>query len=137
MPNWCFNNLSVRGSKKEVERFVSEFKPENLKKQDFYVRMDGINVIQRERSCRFQYYTRYHPFIDQLLEFLKDYPQLRFILNYDECLTGLQGVMKSKGGDVKFEKEYDYCWRDFCDRWYYWLLRLINPIKYPRVFTLQ
>lgn len=57
MPNWCFNNLSVRGSKKEVERFVSEFKPENLKKQDFYVRMDGINVIQRERSCRFQYYT--------------------------------------------------------------------------------
>lgn len=136
MANWCFNNLSVRGSKKEVKRFVNNFKPENLEKVDFYVRRNYIINYQKVRSCKFQYYTKYEPYIEELLEFLKDYPNLRFKLNFDECLTGLQGVMTSRGGEVKSEKIDDYCWRDIYDRWYYWLLRLINPNKYPKVVTI-
>ncbi len=137
MPNWCFNNLSVRGSKKDVERFVSNFNSENLKKDDIYVRMNEIYIYrQRKRSCRFQYCTRYDPSIDQLLEFLKDYPKMSFKLEYHECLAGFQGVMKSKGGDVKYEKEEDYSWRDLCDRWYYWFLRMIKPFTYPKVINL-
>lgn len=137
MPNWCFNILSIRGRKNEVSRFISEFKPENLKKDGLYVRGDLISTYkQKRRSCRFQYHTRYAPSIDQLLEFLKDYPTVRFKLEYDECLAGFKGVMKTIGAKVRFEKEEDYDLNDTCTRWYYKILRLIRPDKYPRVITL-
>ena len=169
MPNWCSNNLEVKGPADKVEEFVSKFKSngfsaflptpqelldhsspledkslkeEFIKKygaEDWYhwnianwgtkwdVLPDEVYITGNDNDRTIMFDTAWSPPSEFLSAVSKMYPELTFILQYEEPGMGFFGEAKWENGEMLYDDCYEWGQR-FTDGWYLYE-NMIDPIE--------
>ena len=137
MPNWCENNLTVRGPEAEIKRFLDGIKMTLDKDGDEHHNiLDGLYPIPEELEANtrdwciknwgtkwgdcytelqkqdaenllFYFESAWGPPVEGFTKVAKDFPKLIFYLTYEESGMCFEGYARWRDGDLVDELSQD------------------------------
>lgn len=96
MANWYFNRLTVFGGMKDRDRF-NKCISTHIKQLPF--RDSGL-VSQGRGFSYYEYESRNGSHFDLLEDLFKQFPQLKFQLEYDEFCLNVRALLIIKNGEI-------------------------------------
>ena len=137
MPNWCENNLTVRGPEEEIKRFLEGIKGTDEEGEPTYEIVNGwfpepkgldshfsyrwcidnwgtkwgdcyTDLIQaNDENLLFYFESAWGPPTEGLTKIAKDFPKLFFYLTYQEPGMCFEGYARWKNGELIEEHSQD------------------------------
>ena len=126
MPNWCNNELKIYGDDKQLKKFIKKAKGTKKDKSDLVMNnllplpkekdgdwddwqvknwgtkwdIEATLAFEDEGIAEYYFNSAWSPPIQFFENISKKYPDLVFVLKYDEAGAGFTGVAKVQNGEV-------------------------------------